>query len=300
MRECVTDCRSVRRTWSPHAPTAARPSGRRRSRGAARPDGLRRTVRRPGAHSRRRWFAHTAERLLVEALSDLGRTRGRIERTCVAVPAHWPCDSSTGLRALLPDAMVTSDAVAALTALRTQPGLPTRGVAPLRFRRDRYHDHPRRRGGRLRTVGDVRRQDDFSGDLIDRAVLTHLLAGLDVDPATSAVARSPSFGTARIEGSCRSGPQPAAGPRSGHAPAHPLRARNVGAEALGWCPRRVRRRAAAQRRAALRPRRHRNGRRRGANTPCHATPFRSTADACDHHRARPDRRRHRCGPPGWA
>ena len=38
------------------------------------------------------------------------------------------------------------------------------------------------------------RHDDFSGDMIDRAVLTHLLAGLDVDPsATSAVASLTEF-----------------------------------------------------------------------------------------------------------
>ena len=75
--------------------------------------------------------AHTAERVLVEALTDLGRIRGRAERTCVAVPAYWPRRLVDRLRALLPDAMVTSDAVAALTALRTHPGLPARGVVAL-------------------------------------------------------------------------------------------------------------------------------------------------------------------------
>ncbi len=49
----------------------------------------------------------------------------------------WRCprtghgDLVDRLRALLPDAMVTSDAVAALTALRTHPGLPARGVVAL-------------------------------------------------------------------------------------------------------------------------------------------------------------------------
>ena len=139
--------------------------------------------------------SHTAERLLVEALTDLRRTRGRVERTCVAVPAHWPPRLVERLRALLPDAMVTSDAVAALTALRTHPGLPARGIVALfDFGATGTTITLADAAADFRTVGDVVRYDDFSGDLIDRAVLTHLLAGLDVDPsATSAVASLTEF-----------------------------------------------------------------------------------------------------------
>ena len=139
--------------------------------------------------------AHTAERLLVEALTDLARTRGRVERTCVAVPAHWPLRLVDRLRALLPDAMVTSDAVAALTALRKHPGLPARGIVALfDFGATGTTITLADAAADFRTVGDAVRYDDFAGDLIDRAVLTHLLAGLDVDPsATSAVASLTEF-----------------------------------------------------------------------------------------------------------
>ena len=139
--------------------------------------------------------SHTAERLLVEALTDLRHTRGRGERACVAVPAHWPARRVERLRALLPDVMVTSDAVAALTALRTHPGLPARGIVALfDFGATGTTITLADAAADFRTVGDAVRYDDFSGDLIDRAVLTHLLAGLDVDPsATSAVASLTEF-----------------------------------------------------------------------------------------------------------
>jgi Hsp70 protein len=139
--------------------------------------------------------SHTAERLLVEALTDLRQTRGRGEWACVAVPAHWPPRRVERLRALLPDVMVTSDAVASLTALRTHPGLPARGIVALfDFGATGTTITLADAAADFRTVGDAVRSDEFSGDLIDRAVLTHLLAGLDVDPsATSAVASLTEF-----------------------------------------------------------------------------------------------------------
>jgi hypothetical protein len=138
---------------------------------------------------------HAADRLLVAALADLVRAQGGTERTCVAVPAHWRAHRVDRMRALLPDATVTSDAVAALTALRTSPGLPARGVVALidvgaTGTTITLADA----GADFRVIGEAVRYDDFSGDLIDRALLTYLLAGLDVDPSsTSAVATLSEF-----------------------------------------------------------------------------------------------------------
>ena len=139
--------------------------------------------------------AHPADRLVVEALADLSRAHGRTGATCVAVPAHWGATLVDRMRALLPDAMVTSDAVAALTALRTHPGLPARGIVALcDFGATGTTITLADAGEDFRAIGQAVRYDDFSGDLVDRALMTHLLAGLDVDPSsTSAVASLTSF-----------------------------------------------------------------------------------------------------------
>jgi hypothetical protein len=139
--------------------------------------------------------AHLADRLVVEALADLSRAQGSVGATCVAVPAHWGARLVDRMRALLPDAMVTSDAVAALTALRTNPGLPARGVVALcDFGATGTTITLADAGADFRPIGEAVRYDDFSGDMVDRALLTHLLAGLDVDPSsTSAVASLTAF-----------------------------------------------------------------------------------------------------------
>jgi hypothetical protein len=138
---------------------------------------------------------HAADRLVVEALTDLTRAMGRPERTCVAVPAHWHGNLVDRMRALLPDAIVTSDTVAALAALRTHPGLPARGIVALcDFGGTGTTITFADASADFRVIGAAVRYDDFSGDLIDRAVLTHLLAGLDADPSsTSAVASLAAF-----------------------------------------------------------------------------------------------------------
>lgn len=139
--------------------------------------------------------AHLADRLVVDALADLGRAHGSAGATCVAVPAHWGARLVDRMRALIPDAMVTSDAVAALTALRTHPGLPARGVVALcDFGATGTTITLADAGADFRPIGEAVRYDDFSGDLVDRALLAHLLGGLDVDPSsTSAVASLTAF-----------------------------------------------------------------------------------------------------------
>ncbi|MDT5265227.1 MAG: hypothetical protein QOI90_1853, partial [Mycobacterium sp.] len=139
--------------------------------------------------------AHAADRLMAEAVADLTRARGRVDSTCVAVPAHWGAHLVDRMRALLPDATVTSDAVAALTALRSHPGLPARGVVALcDFGATGTTITLADAGADFRAIGDAVRYDDFSGDFVDRALLTHLLASLDVDPSsTSAVASLTAF-----------------------------------------------------------------------------------------------------------
>jgi hypothetical protein len=138
---------------------------------------------------------HTADRLVIDALADLRRAHSGAGRISVAVPAHWPQRLVDRMRALLPDVTVVSDAVAALTALRTHPGLPARGIVALcDFGATGTTITLTDAAADFRAVGEAVRYDDFSGDMIDRAVLAHLLAGLDVDPSTtSAVASLGAF-----------------------------------------------------------------------------------------------------------
>jgi hypothetical protein len=146
--------------------------------------------------------AHSAERLLSHALSDLvNAAGGPREGMSIAVPAHWPEHVVARLRAVAPGVPVVSDATAALTALRANPGLPARGVVMLcDFGASGTNITLADAGRAFQPIGPTTRYDDFSGELVDRSVLTHLLddadadADADVDPArTSAVASLAGF-----------------------------------------------------------------------------------------------------------
>ena len=116
----------------------------------------------------------------------------------IAVPAHWNGATLRALRdamrskpSLAPNgtpARLVSDAVASLTALGANPGLPVRGVVALLDFGG---------GGTSVTLADASasyepiettRLTDFSGDQIDQALLAHVLDAIagDVDPAGTA------------------------------------------------------------------------------------------------------------------
>ncbi|MDO3639697.1 hypothetical protein Q2100_28405, partial [Mycolicibacterium sp. KC 300] len=67
---------------------------------------------------------HRGEDLTVTALTALTRSAGRADVTGLAVPAYWPATAVDAVQARMPHAIVVSDAVAALTALQSRPGLP--------------------------------------------------------------------------------------------------------------------------------------------------------------------------------
>jgi hypothetical protein len=135
--------------------------------------------------------AHSADRLLAAAVTDLVSVAGRPgERFGVAVPAHWSAHVVDRVRGLLPGVPVTSDATAALVALRAHPGLPARGVVVLcDFGATGTSVTLADSARNFAPIGPTLRYEEFSGDLIDRAVLAHLLAEANLDPEhTSAVA----------------------------------------------------------------------------------------------------------------
>ncbi len=83
---------------------------------------------------------HRPEMLLVEALDGLARSTANgapVSEVAVTVPAHWRPSVVETLRAALKSkpglsqSPLVSDATAALTALRANPGLPSAGVIAL-------------------------------------------------------------------------------------------------------------------------------------------------------------------------
>jgi hypothetical protein len=119
----------------------------------------------------------------------------------IAVPAHWSPTTTWAFRSALgksrtlahdsEQVRVVSDAVAALTALQANPGIAGNGVvALLDFGGSGTSITLADATASFATVGETVRYPDFSGDLVDQAVLAHVLDNVadKADPAgTTAV-----------------------------------------------------------------------------------------------------------------
>jgi Hsp70 protein len=133
---------------------------------------------------------HLADKVLADALRAMLYTVGSPPAGPAAVthPAHWRPAAVEALRnalAGIPEfqqpvpAPLVSDAVAALTALRDDPGVPTRGVIALcdfggtgtsiTLVDAENGDAP---------IGSTVRDTDLSGALVDQALLTHVINDL--------------------------------------------------------------------------------------------------------------------------
>ncbi|MGB5149914.1 MAG: Hsp70 family protein, partial [Mycobacterium sp.] len=146
--------------------------------------------------------SYLADDLLVEALEAMIVVAGGTPttQTAVAVPAHWNAATLRALRATMrsnpvlspngtPPRLV-SDAVAALTSLRANPGLSPGGPLVLvDLGGGGTSITLADSGAAIEPLDETTRVTEFSGDLIDHALLTHVLAGIeDTDPgATAAV-----------------------------------------------------------------------------------------------------------------
>ena len=110
------------------------------------------------------------------------------EAVAVTYPAHWRQSAVDALRnalAAMPEferaipATVVSDATAALTALQNDPGVPTRGVIALcDFGGTGTSITLADAGMGYTPLGATVRDIDLSGDLVDQALLTHVLNDL--------------------------------------------------------------------------------------------------------------------------
>ena len=158
--------------------------------------------------------SYLAEQLLVEALDVMVQVGGGPSSDmAIAVPAHWGPSTTWAFRSALGNSSflsqtnepvrVISDAVAALTALQANPGINVNGVvALLDFGGSGTSITLADAASSFAPIGETLRYLDFSGDLIDQALLTHVLDNLagDVDPAGTAAVES----LTRLREECRS------------------------------------------------------------------------------------------------
>ena len=130
-----------------------------------------------------------APRVLSRSADPLGRTGPPVERTVVAVPAHWRDSVVDALRAQLPGRRGDVGCGRRADGAAAEPGLPARGIVALcDFGATGTRITLADAAAGFRRVGQTVRCDEFSGDQIDQAMVKHVLAGLDVDPSgTSAV-----------------------------------------------------------------------------------------------------------------
>lgn len=158
--------------------------------------------------------AHRGEQVLAEALDAMARSVGGGSPIAIAVPAHWGPGTVGALRGALrtkpslapggvPAALIP-DSSAALAALQAAPGLPAHGVVALvDFGGSGTSITLADAGANLDAVGQTVRYPEFSGDAIDQALLSHVLAGI-ADANNPDPAGTTEFGLlARLRDECR-------------------------------------------------------------------------------------------------
>ncbi len=172
---------------------------------------------------------HSGADLLAQALDDLARAAANpgypiAGEVAVAYPAYWRAAAVEALRRALAGipawaagAHLVPDAVAALTALLTDPGLPARGVVVVcDFGAGGTTITLVDAGDGLRIIGDPIRHQEFSGDLVDRLLMMHVLAGAGMTPGAVPSGAGVEPGTAgtfaigaltRLRAECRAAKQ---------------------------------------------------------------------------------------------
>ena len=128
-------------------------------------------------------------------------------------PAHWRQSAVDALRnalAAMPEferaipATVVSDATAALTALQNDPGVPTRGVIALcDFGGTGTSITLVDAGMGYAPLGATVRDIDLSGDLVDQALLTHVLNDLSAAGTIDLADTSAIGSLSQLRAQCR-------------------------------------------------------------------------------------------------
>jgi len=161
--------------------------------------------------------SHRADLLLADALRAMlyAVTRGQPPAGPVGVthPAHWRQSAVDALRAALatvPEfgttgpAPLVSDAVAALTALQHDPGVPARGViAVCDFGGTGTSITLTDAANGFAPLAPTVRYTDLSGDLIDQALLTGVIADLSAAGSVDLSGTSAIGSLTRLRAQCR-------------------------------------------------------------------------------------------------
>jgi hypothetical protein len=158
---------------------------------------------------------HLADKVVVDALRAMLYTVGSPPTGPVAVtyPAHWRPAAVDALRnalAAVPEfqvpnpAQLVSDATAALTALQNDPGVPTRGVIALcDFGGTGTNITLVDATNGFAPIGPSVRHTDLSGELIDQALLTHVINDLSAAGTIDLSGTSAIGPLARLRAQCR-------------------------------------------------------------------------------------------------
>ncbi|AQT82710.1 hypothetical protein B1R94_10475 [Mycolicibacterium litorale] len=155
---------------------------------------------------------HHAETLLADALRALAyaATAGRpLPPAALSYPAHWRSAAVEALRRALhriPEWSVAEpalipDTAAASSALRADPGLPTRGVVALCDFGGSGTSITLLDGDRH--IAATVRHLDFSGDLVDQALLAHVVAELSAGGTLDVTGTSAIGNLSRLRAECR-------------------------------------------------------------------------------------------------
>jgi hypothetical protein len=160
--------------------------------------------------------SHRSEELLAEALRALAysATAGRPlpDVTAVSYPAHWRPAAVEALRRALRQVPEWSrepvtllpDVAAATTALSHNPGLPTRGViAVCDVGGSGTSVSLVDAAAGYRPIGPVVRHVDFSGDLVDQAILSQVIGDLAGAGSVDLASTSAIGSLGRLRAECR-------------------------------------------------------------------------------------------------
>ncbi|MDT5071949.1 MAG: hypothetical protein QOH82_1269 [Mycobacterium sp.] len=152
--------------------------------------------------------SHRAEALLADALRSLlsALTGGRPPSEPVGIthPAHWRPAAVEALRGALDGQQLTSDAVAALTALQDDPGVPARGIIALcDVGGSGASITLADAANGFQPIGPTVRHSDFSGDLIDQALLSRVVGDLAGSGSVDLSSTAAIGNLSRLRGQCR-------------------------------------------------------------------------------------------------
>ena len=160
---------------------------------------------------------HMADKVLADALRAMlyavGRGRPPAEPVAMTYPAHWRPAAVDALRnavAAVPEfqqptpASLVPDSMAALTALQDDPGVPTSGVIALcDFGGTGTSITLVDAANGFAPIGPTVRHADLSGDLIDQALLTHVINDLSAAGTIDLSGTSAIGSLTRLRAQCR-------------------------------------------------------------------------------------------------